>query len=189
MARPLPANLAIEWAEDQIDARARLGLPFDPDVGIVLTNWVSLGQVEWEVIGEHQPLVEAERGNVEIEAARPISVAVCTSCGEVYSESVPFCSQCGSPTDTPEPTVASLLESVQRLEREMADLGGLLRRIEHGSGDRYESADFDWLAVPPAEKWSVTWGVFGRTILINIAVFLGLMILMMAVAGIGCLAE
>lgn len=105
----------------------------------------------------------------------PIPSAVCERCGASFNENVAFCSMCGSPTQPP-----GIEDRIHSLEKQVKHLTAAL-------ASRTTSADhtFLWHRVASTEKWAVAWGVWARTILINIIVFFALAILL---GGIGVLA-
>jgi hypothetical protein len=87
---------------------------------------------------------------------------------------VKFCSECGTETIAPDAAdqVVQLQESIRLLTERVSQL--------EMSGKDSGVSKFSWPDVPVHQKWKVTWGVFGRTILINLALTLAAMLLLVA---------
>lgn len=102
---------------------------------------------------------------------------MCSACGATFPDDAAFCSHCGSPTGPPDDAarIAALEEQVQELNAAL-----------HQRPPTPPPAPFRWHTVSSQDKWAVTWGVWGRTILINIIVFFALAILL---GGLGVLAS
>ena len=100
--------------------------------------------------------------------------SVCSGCGAVYTDTVAFCSTCGSPTQPPDDDTR-----LRALESQLATVQYELHALQVKTPEQ----EFRWQQVRAAEKWAVTWGVWGRTILVNIMLFVGFIIIL-AAAGL-----
>jgi hypothetical protein len=146
-----------------------------------------------EPVVEETPVTDdasPERQNAEV----ALPVAVCSTCGATYDEAVPFCSRCG--TETEPPDAPAIMEA---LRREIVTLRGevaasheeyvALKSESHQAIsslkarlDRRSDA-ITWRAILPQEKWTMAWGVWWRTLVAGLAVYVLLIFLVLAVAG------
>jgi hypothetical protein len=97
-------------------------------------------------------------------------------------DAVKFCSECGTETVAPDAAdqVIQLQESVRALSERVGQL--------EVSGKGSAVSKFSWPDVPGHQKWKVTWGVFGRTILINIGIYVGIVFFILVVLGLAAAA-
>lgn len=176
------------WVGAQLEARTRLGLPIDTETVEVLTDWAFLGGYVHEVVDDEQPPTDRTPPvTADPEPIVNVLAVACTSCDTTFTKPVAFCSACGSPTQEIEPTLSEIVEALQRLDSQIVTLREAVVRLERREGKGRRPANFSWVKVPSSEKWSVTWGVFGRSILINLAIYVGLMLLLAALVGLGSL--
>lgn len=130
------------------------------------------------------------RGTPQIGRRPPISVP-CTKCGHSSSDPVTvFCPKCGERVideDTEMVTrrmVAILNANLpDAVRREVADLERKVIRLEQQAQHQSHGA-FSWNKVSSDEKWNLTWGVWGRQILVNVALMVGLFLILGAMAGL-----
>lgn len=103
--------------------------------------------------------------------------SMCSQCGTTFADDSAFCSRCGAPTVPPDDNIR-----IAALEQEVQALRAAIQSRQH----RATESLFQWHAVSGQEKWNVTWGVWRRTILVNIALGIGFLIVL---AAFGVLAS
>ncbi len=178
-ARPLVDPDLSAWVEQQMRQRTKLGIETDVADLKTLRQWAAQERA-------HDSLATfASFGATTATATTPVAEiadpapsvakAVCPSCATEYTESVKFCSECGTATQPPDTGV-----QVARLEHAMAQLSERVRQLERVRPSSSAQSGFDWVRLPTDEKWRVTWGVWGRTILVSLAVWAGLIVLLLA---------
>lgn len=172
-----------ETLDIEANVRSRDGLPpLGPNDSRALAQFLEVDQAAvLDHLGLPPPQADSNRlasGGQDASSSLILAPrSVCSGCGEVYADDVAFCSRCGSPTQPPDDNTRLLA-----LESQLAAVQYELLAL------RAEAANqgFLWWQVPADQKWAVTWGVWGRTILVNILVALGFLLLM---GGLGFLAS
>lgn len=167
------------WVEDQAIERSKKGLPSSPGMKSILADWASPGY-KWDSAvdgpGVDVDFDAAVDGDSEVTSGGAVK-AVCPSCEAEYSDAVKFCSECGTETVVPDAAA-----QIDQLQDSIRALSLRLRELE-APHEVATAPKFSWMDVPVSEKWKVTWGIFGRTILINLGLWAA-MILLLLVLGV-----
>lgn len=186
--RPLQGPSLSEWVELQMKQRNELGIETGVEDLKVLRQWAS-DHLD-ETSRPSLTSFGATAGKPVVRAAAPVPAepslvrAVCPSCHAEYHEGVKFCSECGAATEEPAAAV-----QVAQLELALEQMSDRVRRLEGRAVSEHSQARFNWLQVPNDQKWKVTWGVFGRTILINLVIWAGIMLLFLALGLIAAVGQ
>jgi hypothetical protein len=125
----------------------------------------------------------------------------CRNCGTAIADpETVFCPKCGQRVVDEEfeaitgRMLGLLHANVPALvQRELASIDEFTDKVETwaekveqrvGQLEAERREPFSWGQVPNQEKWHLTWGVWGRQILVNIAVMVGLLLIFAAMAGL-----
>lgn len=186
--RPLVGPDLSAWVEWQMRQRTELGIGTDVAHLKSLRQWAAQGKArEFSATLDSVEVTTSEAITYVRDSADPVLVvpkSVCPSCALEYTESTKFCSECGTATEPPEAAL-QLAQLAQVLDR----LSARVHHLEEEDRSVSTQSGFNWFRVPNDEKWKVAWGVFGRTILIHIALWMALIVFALALGLIGALAR
>lgn len=175
--RSLDPHAAGRWVEDQMSLRNQLGIATSVDDLEILRAWATGSLTETTDRTPTPPSVFAAHDE-------SLDVAViCDDCGKEFSDPVKFCSECGGRTRSPEGS--EIIVHVEQMVRHLLRRVEQLERGDFASTSPQQARAFRWTDIDNDQKWQVTWGVYGRTILINIGISVAVVVFFVLVLGLG----